>query len=127
MKHFGKSHKTYLILENGSGKTLKVQVSQVDNYDWDGKSRPDHDFQGAVIKPNSAFKARQEINAKSRSAMSTMKFLADGRQAFSMRIDQWAALADNRYENEFKLENGWKAHMTAGIDGNTLKYRFTKA
>lgn len=126
LKHFGNSHETYLELMNDSNGPLVIEVSEVDNHDWDGNSRPDHQFQGAVIPPRNSIKHRQEINAKSSSAMSTMKFRQDGEPAFSLRIDQWAALADKEHEQVFDLENGWKARMKAGVNKNTLQYRFSK-
>ncbi|UJR34921.1 hypothetical protein I4U23_027699 [Adineta vaga] len=126
IKHMGKSHATYLELINDSNGGLQIEVSEVDNYDWDGKSRPDHTFQRVVIPRYKSVKRRQEINAKSRSAMSTMKFRFRGKPAFSMRIDQWAALSDKVHEKTFKLENGWTAHMKAGINKNTLQYKFRK-
>ena len=110
-------------LVNDSNGPLSIDVSEVDNGDWDGVSRPDHQFQKAIIAPRSNLKHRQEINAKRSSAMSTMKFSQDGKEVFAIRIDQWAAKAKSEQKRDFDLQNGWKAHMTAGINGDTLQLR----
>ena len=39
------SVETYLELVNDSNGSLIIEVSEVDNYDWDGDSRPNHTFQ----------------------------------------------------------------------------------
>jgi len=126
-QHLGNSHETYLELVNESDEPLKIQVAEVDNHDWDGDSRPDHNFQDKEIAPHSTIKERQEINAKSSTAMSTFKLSQNGEEIMSMRIDQWAAKAEKIYDQDKDVGNGWKVHMTAGIDGNTLQYKFQKS
>ncbi|CAF1525794.1 unnamed protein product, partial [Adineta steineri] len=113
-KHGGNSHETYLELENDSDKPLKIEVSEVDNYDWDGDSRPDHTFNGVEIPPHDKVKHRQEINAKSSKAMSTMKFSQDDEVVIDIRVDQWHAKAKEEKQMEQDLGDGWKARVTAG-------------
>ena len=77
-QHLGNSQATWLTITNYTNDELKIkvysflpssspalfprlisiiQVSEVDNFDWDGHSRPDHGggegFQDAVIAPHS--------------------------------------------------------------------------
>lgn len=123
----GNSLETYLELTNDSDGSLVIEVSEVDNYDWDGDSRPDHTFQNVEIPAHESIKHRQEINAKSDSAMSTMRFFQEDQEIFAIRIDQWAAKSSEQEEQEFELQNGWKAYMTMGVNGDTLQYRFEKS
>ncbi|CAF4798414.1 unnamed protein product, partial [Rotaria magnacalcarata] len=70
-----------------------------------------------------------EINAKSSSAISSMRFKQDGGKdvAFSFKTDQWAAKAPKEESEEVNLQNGWKAKITVGMDsGETLQYQFFK-
>ncbi|CAF4250526.1 unnamed protein product [Adineta steineri] len=121
------SHETYLELENDSDKPLKIEVSEVENSDWDGDSRPDQKFNGVEIPPHDKVKHRQEINAKSSTAMSTMKFSQDDEVVIDIRVDQCHAKAIQEKQMEQDLGNGWKARVTAGVNGNELQYRFAKS
>ncbi|CAF2079560.1 unnamed protein product [Rotaria magnacalcarata] len=124
-----RSIRTFLDLVNNSDVTLKIEVSDLDNYDWDGDSRPDHVFHNVKIPPYSNVKNRLELNAKSSSAISSMRFKQDGGKdvAFSFKTDQWAAKAPKEKSEEVNLQNGWKAKITVGMDsGETLQYQFFK-
>jgi hypothetical protein len=98
----------------------------VANHDWDGDSRPDHQFQDATIDPHSSIKHRQEINAKSDTAMSTMTFHVGDEAKFTMRVDQWNAKAKTETSKDFDLGNDYSAHLTAGIGGDTQKITIKK-
>jgi hypothetical protein len=70
--HGPNSHKTYLNIINDGDKALSIEVSDVDSTDWDGDSRPDKTFDKVEIPPHGNKKERQEINARNRSAWSTI-------------------------------------------------------
>ena len=46
---FGTSNASYLNICNMTSRLLSINVSQIDNYDWDGDSRPDHNFNNVII------------------------------------------------------------------------------
>ncbi len=120
---------TFLDLANDSDVALQLEVSDVDEYDWDQNSGPYKLFHNVKIPPHSNVKKRLEINAKSITAMSTMRFKQDGGNdvVFHFRIDQWGAKAPKEKSEEVYLQNGWKAKITVGMDGGkTLQYRYSK-
>ncbi|MHB1562383.1 MAG: hypothetical protein ACYC61_33500 [Isosphaeraceae bacterium] len=56
------SQATYLTIRNQSPYSIRLGVSAVDNHDWDGNSRPDHNLQGVVLQPGTSVTRREEVN-----------------------------------------------------------------
>ncbi|CAF1549298.1 unnamed protein product [Didymodactylos carnosus] len=71
-------------------------------------------FNDAVIAPRTVKAGRQEINAKSSSAMSTMTIEQDGKDQFAMRINQWEAMADEEESKEQDMNNDYKVKVKCG-------------
>ncbi|CAF0945420.1 unnamed protein product [Adineta steineri] len=112
--HLGNSHKTSLEIHNDTNGEIKIKISEIDNHDWDGNSRPDHNFNDAVIPPRSSKEEREEINAKSSTAMSKMTIEQDGKDQFSMRVNQWDAMPDDEESKDFDMENEYKVQLKGG-------------
>ena len=89
------------VIHNDTNGEIKIKVSEVDNHDWDGNSRSDKVFNDAVIGLRTSKKERQEINAKSSSAMSTMTIQQD-------------AMSDKEETKEFDMANEYKIKLTGG-------------
>jgi len=114
--HLKNSIGTTLVIENDTDDEFTIKVSDVDNHDWDGDSRPDHEgtgFQNAVLEPRQSIEKHQEINAKSSSAMSTMTFQVGEEERFSFRVDQWNSVMDQ--EEEYDLDNDYYVRHV-GVD-----------
>lgn len=58
------SSATHLCLQNKTASTILLQVRDVDNYDWDGSSRPDHNFHNVSLAPDQMKCQRLEINCR---------------------------------------------------------------
>ena len=58
------SQATDLTVENRSNVAVRLGVSDIDNYDWDGVDRPDHNLNGVVLAPGQSVTRREEINAR---------------------------------------------------------------
>ena len=125
--HLGNSAESYLQIENQTDEKLTIEVSDVDNYDWDGDSRPDHEgtgFQNASIDPQQSIEKRQEMNAKSSTAMSTMKFFVDEEERFDFRVDQWKSYVEQ--DNNYELANGYNAHFVTNPKDKKLTITITR-
>ena len=125
--HLGNSAESYLKIENETDEKLTIQVSEVDNHDWDGDSRPDHEetgFQNASIDPQQSIEKRQEMNAKSSSAMSTMKFFVDEEERFDFRVDQWNSYVEQ--DDNYELSNGYNAHFVSTPKDKKLTITITR-
>jgi 1-phosphatidylinositol phosphodiesterase len=86
------SKKTYLEIINRTSFSLYTTVDGTDSYDWDGSSRPDHNFNPADIPPNGSKKEREEINAHASTCPFTMHIRLSNGQELSFRSDQRDAL-----------------------------------
>jgi len=83
------SKHTTLCVVNFSGFDItNTKVTEVDNYDWDGDSRPDHNFKDAVIKFNNSCCEREEINTHSKGCWYRLTFTFSNGQTLSFRNDQ---------------------------------------
>lgn len=71
---------------------LRTTVDGTDNFDWDGSSRPDRNFNPADIPAHGSKKEREEINANARSCPFTMHVRLSNGQEFTFRSDQRDAL-----------------------------------
>ena len=66
----GKSKATFISIKNEGGDAMgdiRLRVTDVDSYDWDGNSRPE-ELNGVVIGPGMEIRARLERNTKSKYA-----------------------------------------------------------
>ena len=125
--HLGNSAESYLQIENQTDEKLTIEVSEVDNHDWDGDSRPDHEgtgFQNASIDPQQSIEKRQEMNAKSSTAMSTMKFFVDEEERFDFRVDQWNSYVEQ--DDNYELANGYNAHFVTNPKDRKLTITITR-
>lgn len=86
------SRKTYLEIINRTPHALHITVDGTDNYDWDGVSRPDRNFNPADLPPGGSKKEREEINANASTCPFTMHVRLSNGQDFSFRTDQRDAL-----------------------------------
>jgi 1-phosphatidylinositol phosphodiesterase len=69
------SKKTILCVHNKTTQAHNLDVTDIDNFDWDGVSRPDNNFRGLVIGPGETRCNREETNTRSKPAFT---FLVDG-------------------------------------------------
>lgn len=88
----GCSKKTGLKIHNNTALEIHLGISEIDDYDWDGVSRPDNNINGKTLKRYADLLEREEINAMASCCMYrlTMTF-SDGR-VVSQRFDQKKAL-----------------------------------
>lgn len=86
------SKESYLEIKNSTKQNFSISVSEVDNYDWDGNSRPDHNFQGVTIQPETSNKQREELNKYAKSAWFRMTLNFAGGQTATFRNDQYDAI-----------------------------------
>ncbi len=95
----GVSRKTGLKIENCTAVAVSLHVDQIDNFDWDGVSRPDRNINGKSIPPHNSILEREEINyfALSGSWYRLTFVFSDGR-SFRQRFNQRRAL-DSCYED----------------------------
>ena len=57
------SYATYICLRNATNVNQYITVGSIDNNDWDGDSRPDHNFNNVTLAPGQIDCQREEINA----------------------------------------------------------------
>lgn len=57
------STETWLCLKNESGARKLILIGDIDNYDWDGFSRPDHNWDGTYIDAGQTRCERAEANS----------------------------------------------------------------
>lgn len=72
----GGSVETNICIKNTTSVRQRIYVADIKNYDWDGDSRPDHNFDGLAISPGETICKREEINGN--SAYPEFTFLIDG-------------------------------------------------
>jgi 1-phosphatidylinositol phosphodiesterase len=85
------SHGTSLRLENQTKNSFTTTVSGVDSYDWDGDSRPDHNFNTVTIASAMSEKRSEELNGKAKSAWFTMRLDMSNGAWVEFRNDQYDA------------------------------------
>lgn len=106
------SRHTTLCIVNTTGMDIEeIRVTEIDDFDWDGDSRPDINFQGVSIANNDSRCEREELNKLARSAWyrMTLRF-SDGRD-LTFRNDQW--------ESKTKYDRFFHADGTA-VDDLTI-------
>jgi 1-phosphatidylinositol phosphodiesterase len=83
------SQQTTLCVVNFSGKDIvSTEVSEIDNSDWDGDSRPDHNFNRVAIGNNNSRCEREEINSHSRGCWYKLQVSFADNSSLSFRNDQ---------------------------------------
>lgn len=72
------SWETWICLTNETSVRKLIGVTDVDNYDWDGLSRPDHNWNGSYVEPGQTRCARAQITGGAGDR--AFSFIIDGRQ-----------------------------------------------
>lgn len=84
---------TRLIIRNLTAIDIsKMIVNEIDDHDWDGDSRPDHNIHGKGIPAYEMIDEREEINRFATSNMVTIEFQFSNGDSFKYRFDQRKAI-----------------------------------
>lgn len=112
------SKATYLTIVNDTSMAMTIAVTETDNYDWDGSSRPDHNFQNVTIAAHSSVKNREELNYYAKSAWYRMTITFTNGQKITFRNDQQDAFKDlNRM---YQCNSGYLVWQLSGNDNNQM-------
>ena len=102
----GLSRKTGVFIVNLLNEAIKLEISQVDNFDWDGVSRPDKNLHGRTLSPKEYTCQREEINANASKCWYRLHIILPSGLSFSQRIDQKLALSSRIYDtNDYNVNN----------------------
>jgi len=71
---------------------MTITIKDVDSYDWDGDSRPDRNYNNAVLRTKTDKTEREEINTMASANMYTMIMTFDNNTFLGFRVDQRIAL-----------------------------------
>ncbi len=121
------THCTYLRIVNNTSSAMRITVDETDNFDWDrdGNSRPDINFQNVSIGAYQSKKEREELNALARSSWYRMHITLSNGNSINFRNDQYDARRPN--EREYRLEGAdaskYSAQQLSGNDLNTFIIR----
>lgn len=63
---------TNFCLKNLNNEAVRLGVTNVDNHDWDGNSRPDKNLNGVTLSPNEKICRRLEINCYASNSAFTL-------------------------------------------------------
>ncbi|MDQ2079956.1 hypothetical protein RA307_07175 [Xanthobacteraceae bacterium Astr-EGSB] len=123
------SLETHLCVANMTDLDItKIDVTHVDNYDWDGKSRPDHNFKGATIPRRNSRCEREELNANANGAPFTMELTFSDNTTLTFRGNQQDA--KTKYWRQVSASGSATGNLyiqqTAGANANGYYIR-TKA
>lgn len=102
------SKKTYLSITNDTTQSFTIAVSQVDSYDWEGKNRPDRNFEGKTVKPGETLKEQEDLNSHAKSAWFRFTLTFSSGQTVSFRSDQYDALGKNINDHKCDLNESEK-------------------
>lgn len=61
----GLSFVTWICLRNTTAEPMFITVEDIDNYDWEGLNRPDHNWHGTYVNAGTKRCERAEINHQS--------------------------------------------------------------
>lgn len=78
------SRKTWICLKNETGQRKLVLVDGIDNHDWDGFDRPDHNWNGVYVEAGQTACQRAEINEFGSPRFSFIINSRDSRQKRSL-------------------------------------------
>lgn len=82
------STETHLKVVNYTKNSMYITISSVENSDWDGDSRPDHNFNDVTINAFSSRIQREETNNAASSSMFNMHLTFSNGDQITLRIDQ---------------------------------------
>lgn len=118
-------HTTLCVVNFSELNIDKTVVSEVDNYDWDGDSRPDKNFKDASIQNHSSRCEREEINTNSRGCWYRMTFTFSGGSTLTFRNDQKdAETKHNRtYDASGSAVGPMELYQASGGDTNGMYIR----
>ncbi|RZC33859.1 TPR 11 domain containing protein, partial [Asbolus verrucosus] len=88
----GSIHTRLRIVNNTNTDIINTSVSGIDNYDWDGGSRPDHNFNGVFIRSKCSEERREEVNRNARHCPFTMTLNFRNGNVDTFRIHQKQAI-----------------------------------
>ncbi|AXS40503.1 hypothetical protein [Breoghania sp. L-A4] len=109
------SLKTQLCVANMTDMDItKINVTSVDNYDWDGSSRPDKNFKGKTIAARDSRCEREELNTHANGAPFTMTLTFSNNTTLTFRANQKDA--KTKY---------WRTVSASGSAANTLEIKQT--
>jgi len=94
-----------------------MTVQNVDNYDWDGVSRPDRNLHNVALGPGQTVRQREELNTNASSHMFTLTVNFTDGTYLILRLDQGVALG-NKNGDALKLaEEGAQIAAQGGKAG----------
>ncbi|RZC33848.1 TPR 11 domain containing protein [Asbolus verrucosus] len=88
----GSIHTKLRIVNNTNTDIINTSVWGVDNYDWDGDSRPDHNFSGVFIGSKSSEERREEVNKSANHCPFTISLQFRNGTVDTFRIHQRHAI-----------------------------------
>lgn len=56
---------TFICLHNKTPSSHHIEVADIDNYDWEGDNRPDHNFNDLTIEPGATICRQEDVNNNS--------------------------------------------------------------
>jgi len=117
------SHGTFLTISNLTDNNMTITVSETNNYDWDGYSRPDHNFHNVVIPAGGETTQREELNAHAASAWYRMTMSFKNGDEISLRNDQYDArrVFARPYPLGGRDSCKYRAEQEAGNDHNRFR------
>lgn len=84
----GKSYETWIRIDNRTDHDMTLHVSDVDNHDWEGHSRPDENLKNKIVSVNGLIREREEINAHAKTNMFTLTVSMGNNDKMPIRVDQ---------------------------------------
>lgn len=112
------SFKTGLLILNKTPFQMHLKVSEIDNYDWDGISRPDRNINGRSVEAKGSIEEREEINAYASSCWYRLHFSFQNGASFSQRFDQRLSRKENWSATYIYETNGITYTVTAKATRN---------
>jgi len=112
------------IINETENDIILITVDETDNYDWDGNSRPDHNFNGVTLSKHKSKKEQEELNSNAQSAWFRMHILLSNGDKISFKNDQKDAFSN--IQRIYKLD-GSKSQdymvfqSNSGDEVNTFK------
>lgn len=89
-----------LCVVNVSGMNIiSIKVTEVDNYDWEGQDRPDHNFQGVSIQNNDALCQPETMNSHANTSPCRLTLSFTDGSTLTFRFDQ--KQANTKYNRMF--------------------------
>jgi hypothetical protein len=101
------SQESWICLRNDTSERKLILVEDIDNYDWDGVSRPDRNWNGTYIEAGRTRCERAEVNIRTRSYFS---FIIAGREG-PHKVRMLYAICNNGGCQPGE-GNNWRAHLT---------------